>query len=889
MLAQTPPRDVPAVVRLLYPTAGMTLGLDGVHFEATALDPDGGPLTQVEFLAGDQVVAVSDRSGDVFPTVVGLAVAHKAVWTKATVGVHVIRAQAVVRGEVVAQSDPVKVVVQERVEPPPPPTPPSTNGPLVGLTAMRPTTSEPSPLVRIAPGLVTVTRWGDLSEPMKIRYAIGGTASNGVDYQFLNGELTLEAGEAVGEIEVMPADDEEAEPSETVILKVLPDPAYQLSPAYFAVVTILDANEPQTPLPPRDVPAVVRLLHPMSGMTLGLDAVHFEATALDPDGGPLTRVEFLAGNQVVAVSDRSGDFFPTVLGLAVPHKAAWTNATVGLHVIRARAVVQGQVVAQSDSVRIMVKEKVEPPPPPTPTNGPWVGFMATRPTTSEPSPSVRMAPGLVTVTRRGDLSEPLKVRYAVGGTASNGVDYQFLDGDLTLGAGEAVGEIQVMPIDDEDPEPSETVILKVLPDPAYQLSAAYSAVVTILNANDRPVSSLRMVSPRSGTLLTAPARIRVELDAVDPQGYIPKVEFLTNGVSAGVSRIEFIQAPPPGAVLRHAIEWEAKQVGGYEVTAMAVDSQGRLVKASPIRLTVRDPVEPQTTPRHPADVSPEDGVITRDEVEAYAKAWRSADALGGRRIPMAFVTRAGFLAKAGDGYVFDPARGALPLAWASTNPQAEPRPGIDFLPPFGAGGVMDFGTNAIPPRMPLSHVLAEFPRFAEPGEYTVRVQTGPVAGTRSHAVELYLYGDVEFSAASDDGVFDAANRVVRWGPFHDEDVRRMTVTWKAAGDFKMKVAGSFDGRDGMSATIPQAPLEPGSAAPPPRIATLESMDNGGVQLVVLGGAAGSEMDVEVSTDLVRWVRIARGATAAEAGAMVTVDGDAGEVPVRFYRAVPRGP
>jgi hypothetical protein len=741
----------------------------------------------------------------------------------------------------------------------------------------------------MAPGLITVTRRGDLSEPLKIRYAIGGTAANGVDYQFLNGELTLEAGEAAGEIEVMPIDDEEEELAETVILKLLPDPAYQLSSAYFAVVTILDANEPQTPLPPRDVPAVVRLLYPMSGMTLGSDAVHFEATAWDPDGGPLTRVEFLAGNEVVAVSDRSGDVFATVVGLAVPHKAAWAKATVGDHVIRARAVVRGQVVAQSDSVRIMVKEKVEPPPPPTPTSGPLVGLMATRPTTSEPSPTVRIAPGLVTVTRRGDLSEPLKVRYAIGGTASNGVDYQFLDGDLTLGAGEAVGEILVMPTDDEDPEPSETVILKVLPDPAYQLSAAYSAVVTILNANERPVPSLRMVSPRSGTLLTAPARIRVELDAVDPQGYIPKVEFLTNGVPAGVSRIEFIQAPPPGAVLRHAIEWEEKQVGGYEVTAMAVDSQGRLVKASPIRLSVRGPVEPQTMSRHPADVSPDDGVLTPDEVEAYAKAWRSAKPLGGRLVSMAFMTRAGFLAKSGDGYVFDPARGALPLAWVSTNPQAEPRPGIDFLPPFGAGGVIDFGTNAIPPRMPLSHVLAEFPRFAEPGEYTVCVRTGPVAGTRSHAVELYLYGDVEFSAASDDGVFDAANRVVRWGPFHDDDARRMTVTWKAAGEFKMKVAGSFDGRDGMSATIPQAPVAPGSAALPPRIATLGSMDNGGVQLVVLGGAAGSEMDVEVSTDLVRWVRIARGAVAAEAGAMVTVDGDAGEVPVRFYRAVPRSP
>ncbi|MFM8358963.1 MAG: Calx-beta domain-containing protein, partial [Verrucomicrobiota bacterium] len=98
---------------------------------------------------------------------------------------------------------------------------------------------------------------------MEIRYAIGGAAANGVDYQFLDGVLTLGAGEADGEIQVMPIEDEEVEPAETVILKLLPDAAYQVSAAYSAVVTILSANEPQTLPPPRDVPAVIRLLYPM--------------------------------------------------------------------------------------------------------------------------------------------------------------------------------------------------------------------------------------------------------------------------------------------------------------------------------------------------------------------------------------------------------------------------------------------------------------------------------------------------------------------------------------------------------------------------------------------------------------------------------------------------
>ena len=74
---------------------------------------------------------------------------------------------------------------------------------------------------------------------------------------------------------------------------------------------------------------------------------------------------------------------------------------------------------------------------------------------------------------------PLKVFYAISGTATNGMDYQMLNGKVNVAAGASSAMIVVRAIDDSIPEPDETVILTLSPKPTYTIGSPNTATVTI--------------------------------------------------------------------------------------------------------------------------------------------------------------------------------------------------------------------------------------------------------------------------------------------------------------------------------------------------------------------------------------------------------------------------
>jgi hypothetical protein len=86
-----------------------------------------------------------------------------------------------------------------------------------------------------------VYRLGDTSRPLRVYYSTSGTAHNGRDYRGLSGSVTLLAGAASRTINVVPRDDTEIEPPETVSLTlvspaepftlvILPDTQYYVAP-----------------------------------------------------------------------------------------------------------------------------------------------------------------------------------------------------------------------------------------------------------------------------------------------------------------------------------------------------------------------------------------------------------------------------------------------------------------------------------------------------------------------------------------------------------------------------------------------------------------------------------------------------------------------------------
>src|SRR5437588_2816443 len=117
---------------------------------------------------------------------------------------------------------------------------------------------------------------------------------------------------------------------------------------------------------------------------------------------------------------------------------------------------------------------------PTPTNAPVVSITATDPAASEVGPDT----GTLTVWRKGLTNDSLTVWCHIGGTASNGVDYQFISNTVTIPAGAFSAPITVTPISDNLVEGNETVEVAITASPLativqYLIGSPRSAVVTI--------------------------------------------------------------------------------------------------------------------------------------------------------------------------------------------------------------------------------------------------------------------------------------------------------------------------------------------------------------------------------------------------------------------------
>jgi hypothetical protein len=101
---------------------------------------------------------------------------------------------------------------------------------------------------------------------------------------------------------------------------------------------------------------------------------------------------------------------------------------------------------------------------------------------------------LFTVRSFGDASNSITVNYNIGGTASNGVDYVELPGNVTIPAGEAYALIPIVPIDNGSNNFPRTVVLTLTPDtnmpPDYIVGIPPRAAALILENWPRPLPFL---------------------------------------------------------------------------------------------------------------------------------------------------------------------------------------------------------------------------------------------------------------------------------------------------------------------------------------------------------------------------------------------------------------
>lgn len=602
--------NVPPVVKILNPEDGeiFRAGSD-IRLTAGAWDFDGS-IKSVEFFEGTNSLGVvtnpapfSEIWNDnttLFPLVGWLSL-YSLTWSNVSAGDYVVTAVATDNAGAETISKPVEIKVVE-LHPPPVVTIKATDPDATEIPVVPPGLGMPQ---RIDTATFTVYRTDGTNADLTVYYRIGGTAQYGVDYVALQPFVTIPAGAASADIVVEPIDDLLVEGDETVSLELVyptpplragpfPPPPYLIGDPGAAKAVIHDNDIASTNLPP-----TVRLISPQDGQIFaGPTDIHLVAYAQDPEDGFSVKVEFFEGTNSLGF----GTFVPSLCPspYCPNFSLLWSNVPPGTYTLTARATDQSGASSVSDPAHIKVVVL---------QSHPVVTIAASDPTATEQSLLVGAAPDTATflVHRTGgDLNNPLTVLYQIGGTASNGVDYNKLSGEVTIPAHSETAEIVINPIDDDLVEGTETVVLELLPgcppclfaDPpcdvpettnCYMVGVPGEAVAFIRdNDQGNTPPHVQIVNPHVGDAFPALSDIEIDVKAQDPDGWVHTVEFFANDVKIGEQSIEFIVAPPPNQEQMFSLMWSNVTAGRYVLTARATDDQNGTATSAPVAITVGD-------------------------------------------------------------------------------------------------------------------------------------------------------------------------------------------------------------------------------------------------------------------------------------------------------------
>ena len=83
--------------------------------------------------------------------------------------------------------------------------------------------------------------------------------------------------------------------------------------------------------------------------------------------------------------------------------------------------------------------------------------------------------------------------------------------------------------------------------------------------------------------------IEIAAEACDPDGYVPKVEFLADGRKIGEQSVRFFRVPDPGQTQTFVFVWRLPMPGPHRLEARATDSDGATALSAPVEIRVALP------------------------------------------------------------------------------------------------------------------------------------------------------------------------------------------------------------------------------------------------------------------------------------------------------------
>jgi hypothetical protein len=335
------------------------------------------------------------------------------------------------------------------------------------------------------PAQFIITRsGGDNSKAETIRYKVSGTADNNFDYDYLSGEVTIEAGKDSAVININPIDDSEYEGTENVILTIESSDNYDLGSTIQASVQIQDNDpEPKSTItltaPDKTASETSNDSNPARFIVTRSDGDNSKAETIrytitgDADNG--IDYDYLSGEVTIEAGQDSA-----VININPTDDSEYEGTeSVTLTIESSDDYDLGNTIAASAQI-----QDNDPEPKSTIT--------LTAPDKAASETSNASNPAQFIVTRSdGDNSKAETIRYTITGTADNGVDYDSLSGEVTIEAGQDSAVIDISPIDDTDHEPSENVTLKISSSSDYELSPQVEETVWI-DDNDPIKSDIRI-------------------------------------------------------------------------------------------------------------------------------------------------------------------------------------------------------------------------------------------------------------------------------------------------------------------------------------------------------------------------------------------------------------
>lgn len=333
--------------------------------------------------------------------------------------------------------------------------------------------------------MFVVERTGDTSQALTVEYSVAGTATNGSDYgtsgmsgfEALPGSVVIPVGATTATLALVARHDYLAEGQESVVVNLGAGAGYVLGSEASATATIADSTR----------------LSRYGSFVYVNPANGHQYILSEPDTwlGAQAQAEALGGN-LVTINDGSENawlrqMFPLQAWIGLNDSPIygntegefrWLNGAstytnwypgepnnggvnpIEEDFVQTRADLGGQ---WHDRINDLTQPGIIEIDPQALAR-PIVNVMVTDAEASEDGNA-----GQIVFTRVGDLSQSLTVKYAIQGSATNGVDYAPLQDTVTFAPGQLVAVVGIAPLGDVADEAPEDVVITLQNTGAYEL------------------------------------------------------------------------------------------------------------------------------------------------------------------------------------------------------------------------------------------------------------------------------------------------------------------------------------------------------------------------------------------------------------------------------------